>query len=62
MRARLALIAALVVFDVGVAALVSLNLIGPGLAACLLVTNPVAILVERWLRLRRAQARVRERN
>lgn len=62
MRARLAVIAALVAFDVGVAVLVALNLIGPRLAVCLLITNPVAVLIERWLHLRRAQARVRDRN
>lgn len=62
MGARLAMIAALVVFDVGIAALVSLGLIGPGLAVCLLLTNPLALLVEHRLRARRPQARLRQRD
>lgn len=62
MRTSLALIAALVVFDLGVAVLVSLALLAPSAAAGLLLTNPIALVVEHQLRGRRGGIRLRRRD
>jgi hypothetical protein len=53
MRIRLTLIGALVLFDLVVAALTSLGLISPQAAIGLLLTNPLAVIVDHQLRARR---------
>ena len=61
MRAKLALIAVLVAFDVALALATTLNLVAPGLAVALLLTNPLALFVDHRLRARRAVAITRSR-
>jgi hypothetical protein len=54
MKIRLALIGALALFDLAVAVLTSLSLISPQAAVGLLLTNPLAVIVDHQLRARRA--------
>jgi hypothetical protein len=54
MKVRLALIGALALFDLVVAVLTSLGPISPQAAVGLLLTNPLAVIVDHQLRARRA--------
>jgi hypothetical protein len=55
-KLRLVLIAALVAFDFAVALLATLSLVTPQVAVALLLTNPLALILERHLRARRPPA------
>jgi hypothetical protein len=59
MKIRLGLIAALAVFDLAIAVLTSLSLLPPQIAVGLLLTNPLAVIVDHRLRARRAAIGVR---
>lgn len=61
MRVSLLVIAALVVFDLGVAVLASLGLITPQATVALLLTNPLALILNHQLRGRRMAAAARRR-
>jgi hypothetical protein len=62
MGVRLLVVAALVAFDLGLALLASLSLIAPATAVGLLLTNPLVLIVEHQLRVRRASAARRRRS
>jgi hypothetical protein len=62
MDVRLLVVAALVVFDLGIAFLASLGLIAPATAVGLLLANPLVLIVEHQLRVRRAAASRRRRS
>jgi uncharacterized membrane protein YphA (DoxX/SURF4 family) len=53
MKFGMAVVLPLIVFDVVVAAVTTLGLIPPIVAGGLLLTNPVALFVDHWLRGRR---------
>jgi hypothetical protein len=59
MKLRLALIIALGLFDLAIAVLTSLGLISPQLAVGLLLANPLAVIVDHRLRMRRATIKLR---
>lgn len=62
MRARLFVIAVLVLFDLGVALAASLSVIAPPVAVGLLLTNPLVLILEHQVRARRAAAGPRRRS
>lgn len=59
MKLRLSLIIALGLFDLAIAVLTSLGLTSPPLACALLLTNPLAVILDHRLRARRATIKVR---
>ncbi len=56
MKFGMAVVLPLIVFDVVVAAVTTLGMIPPIVAGGLLLTNPIALLVDHWLRGRRRTA------
>jgi hypothetical protein len=56
MKFGMAVVLPLIVFDVVVAAVTTVGLIPPIIAGGLLLTNPIALFVDHWLRTRRRSA------